>query len=87
MGTFSRHTQHYIDSDDKKNTEYFFKIAAVILRDGNAEVKNAVAVSYCEGLNLHDQKKMRSLAKEIMPTNLLKTYNDINGYLDKIFPK
>lgn len=87
MSTFARHTQHYIDSGDKKNTESCFKLAAVILRDGNSKVKNAMAVSYCESLNLHDQKKMRSWAKEIMPANLLNTYNDVNDYLDKLFSK
>ncbi len=87
MGTFSRYTQFYIDSGDKKNTEFCFKIASVILRDGNAKVKNAVAVSYCEHLNFNDGKKMRAWAKEVMPVNLLETYNDVNDYLDRLFSK
>lgn len=87
MGTFARYTQLYIDSGDKKNTEFCFKIASVILRDGNAEVKNMIAVSYCESLNLNDGKKMRSWAKEAMPVNLLETYNDIDDYLERLFPK
>jgi len=87
MGVFAKYTQLYIDTSDKVNAEFCFKVASVILRDGNAEVKNAVAVSYCEGLNFNDGKKMRTWAKKLMPENLLQTYNDVNDYLDKLFSK
>lgn len=87
IGTFAKHTQNYIDTGDKKNTAFCFKIASIILRDGCPEVKNAIAVSYCEHLNFHDQKKMRSWAKAIMPPILLQTYNDVNDYLDRLFKK
>ena len=87
IGVFARSTQSYIDSNDKMNTIFCFKIAAIILRDGDENVKNAIAVSYCESLNLNDGKQMRAWAKEIMPENLLKTYNDVNNYLDKLFSK
>ena len=65
--SFARYTQQQIESGNRSELKRCFELAKRLLADGDAEVKNAMVVSYLEHLNLRDQKRRRSWALAEMP--------------------
>lgn len=84
---FGRYTQSAIDNHDVENLRRCFDFATRIFQDADAEVKNALYVSYLENLDLEDGKAQRAWAVKMMPPLLKEGWIEINDYLDDLFSK
>ena len=84
---FARYTQAAIDNHDVEQVRQCFEFATRIFHDADAEVRNAIYVSYLENLNLEDGKTRRAWAVKIMPPLLNKGWIEINEYLADLFSK
>ena len=66
VACFTQYTQEQIDSEDEPKLVRCFEVASEFLLNGDANVKNAMYVSYLEHLNFQDGKRKRQWAKEHM---------------------
>jgi hypothetical protein len=74
MHAFCDFVQRLVDGRDEKKTLQAFQFAERLGRDGNNDLKNALAVSFLEHLNLNDAKVPRSWARALMPSSLAQQY-------------
>jgi hypothetical protein len=72
---FARYTQEQIDTENRVELKRCFEFARRFLLEGTDDLKNAIAVSYLEHLNLSDQKRNRSWALEEMPEVLKREFD------------
>ena len=79
IACFARYTQDRIDGGDRKEVERCLQLAHRIYMDGDRGVRNAVAVSYLEGLNLEDGRRKRSWAKPLLTQALRQVYLGVTG--------
>jgi hypothetical protein len=70
MGCFARYVQTHIDAGDRLCVTRCFALADRFLREGNSELRNAVAVSFLEHLNFADGKRKRAWAREFLSARL-----------------
>ena len=76
--SFARYTQQQIESGNRSELRRCFELAKQLLLDGDDDVKNAMAASYLEHLNLQDQKRRRSWALAEMPEPLRHEYEALH---------
>jgi hypothetical protein len=84
---FARHTQAAIDNHNVEVLQRCFCFAMRIFQDADADVKNAMYVSYLEHLNLENGKTQRAWALKMMPPLLKEGWIEIHKYLDDLFSK
>ena len=70
IACFARYTQLQIDKGNRAELNRCFETARKLLLYGDADVRNAVAVSYLEGLHFVDGRSKRSWALPLMPEPL-----------------
>lgn len=87
VSEFRTFTQELIDSQNQREVERCFGLAAKFLTFGNARVRNAIAVSYLEDLNFRDQKVSRAWARELLPSPLDVELRELEAYLSDLFSK
>jgi hypothetical protein len=82
MMEFNLVTEEAIHAGDWTVVEKCLRLADILLHDGNAEIRNAIHVSYLEHLpregNGHDR------IREVMSRDLRKAWDDILGYLSTL---
>lgn len=79
MGCFARYAQDAIDGGDRGTVRRCFELAEHFLREGNADVQNAVAVSFLEHLNFEDRERARAWARDLLPLLLRQELEEIEG--------
>jgi hypothetical protein len=79
VSAFARYTQQQIDAEDRIELKRCFEFARRVLLDGTPDLKNAMAVSYLEHLNMRDQRRSRSWALKEMPENLRLEFEAVTG--------
>ena len=77
MHAFYRFVQSRIDDEDRGSVDKAFQLADKYLRKGNADLVNALSVSFLEHLNFEDGRAKRSWARSHMTSALLKQYEMI----------
>jgi hypothetical protein len=70
IACFARYTQLQIDAENRAELRRCFETARKFFIDGDADVRNAVAVSYVEALNFVDGRARRSWAIALLPAAL-----------------
>lgn len=84
MATFSRATENAIRTSDWQLLQEHYRFAEQLHRNGNADVLNAVNVSYLENLPLYLEGKQYDRALALMSPYLRKAWVDMQAYLDKL---
>jgi hypothetical protein len=79
VSAFCRYTQQQIDGEHRAELKCCFELARRALLEGTPDLKNAIAVSYLEHLNLRDQKRRRSWALEVMPEVLRAEFDAVTA--------
>ena len=77
VSSFARYTQQQIDSGNRPELKRCFDFARQFILEGTEDVREAMAVSYVEHLNLRDQRKQRSWALEEMPEAIRRVYEEL----------
>lgn len=81
------YTQAVIDEENASEVKKCFDLAYRLFRDADADLKNALYVSYLEHLNLEDGRARRAWARRLMSPLLQQGHREINDYLDDLFRK
>jgi hypothetical protein len=76
---FRRIAQQAIDEHNESVLRHCFAIAEKYYNYGQTKVRNAMAVSFVEGLNFRDQKVMRSWALPLLPEPLHAVYEVLHA--------
>jgi hypothetical protein len=84
MACFARYTQLQIEGENRAELQRCFVVAGRILSSADADVENAMYVSYLEHLNLTDGKRSRAWAKALMPPKLFKGWQAIMAYNEEM---
>ncbi len=79
VAAFARYTQDQIDTQNRVELKRCFELARRFLLEGTDDLRNAMAVSYLEHLNLLDQKRDRSWALREMPDLLKREFEAVTG--------
>jgi hypothetical protein len=82
MVEFQLLTEKAIDSGDWRTVERCLRLADTILHDGDAEIINAIHVSYLESLPREGDSHDR--VREMMTPDLRKAWDDILAYLSTV---
>ena len=86
MGTLASATQAAIDQCDKATILQHFAFVDEVFRDANAEVENAVYVSYLENLRFDGRTAGPTNARELLPTRLRQALAKLDAHWEKMFP-
>jgi hypothetical protein len=86
MATLARATQAAIDQQDKDTVLQHFGFIDEVFLDANADVKNAVYVSYLENLELFGQKARSANARDLLPPRLQQALAELEEHWKKLFP-
>lgn len=85
VACFARLTQQAIDNGDQQVLKRCFSLADDVFRMADAEVKNAMYVSYLEHLTFEDSRKnQRQWAFKLMPPALQAGFKEINDYMAEL---
>lgn len=84
MGVFSRLAQDFIDEEDKENWSLVTSTFIEIWNSCDAEVTNALNVSFLEHLNFKNGKKKRDWAYGYMPEKMRRAFDEMEAYNRKI---
>ena len=87
FGCFERHAQRCIDENDRAELARCFAIAAQLATEGSLAIRNAVAVSFLEGLNFADGRSQRSWALDLLPPTLRSMRTDLIKHADALARK
>jgi hypothetical protein len=87
MGVFAHHTQSAIDDHNVDEVRKCFDLAHRLFADADADLKNALYVSYLEYLTLEDGRVRRAWAWQYLSPLLQQGHREINEYLDNLFRK
>jgi hypothetical protein len=82
MMEFNLVTEKAIDAGDWTVVEKCLRLANTLLNDGNAEIRNAIHVSYLEHLPREGSGHDR--IREVMSPDLRKAWDDILAYLSAL---
>jgi len=82
MMEFHLVTEKAINAGDWTTVEKCLRLADTLLHDGDAEIRNAIRVSYLEHLPREGDKHGR--IRELMTPDLRKAWNDLLAYLSTL---
>jgi len=77
VGCFMLFTQARIDAGDEDGVRACFQTALRLYREGDADVDNAIHVSYLEMLDFQDGEHRRAWAHALMPPALADAHREI----------
>lgn len=83
MHEFEHFVNERVAKGDREAVAKAFQLIDRVLKEGNAELRNAAAVSFLEHMNFEDGHVARSWAAELMPPLVAECYEAVRQYHSK----
>jgi hypothetical protein len=84
IAEFSRFTQMTIDTQDRASFRRVCDLFVAMFDDANAELENALNVSFLEHLDFADRDISRSWGYQLMPAKMRQAFDDMAAYNRRI---